>query len=98
MPYIPNIVSEHLHKHPHEADTSADLAFVLCDVVASYISRKGLRAKTIIEVFGVLEETKLEIQRRVAGPYESTKHMFATSAREGADSVGRADPLLRVLD
>lgn len=70
MPYIDSGRAAALHARPYEAGTPEELAFVLCDIVDSYIG-PDVRARRIIEVKGALDETRSELDRRVSDPHEA---------------------------
>lgn len=53
--------------------TPGDLNFVLSSLVLQYIADCGLSYVTLNEALGVLEAVKLELYRRVVGPYEDRK-------------------------
>ena len=50
-----------------------DLNFMICDLVESFLYRKGLTYANINECAGAIECAKLEIYRRIAAPYENGK-------------------------
>jgi hypothetical protein len=53
---------------------SGELNFAITTTVDKYLQRKGdLRYAHLNEVVGALECAKLELYRRVAGPYEDEK-------------------------
>lgn len=70
MPYINRRRADELRDDPHDSISPAELAFVFCDIADTYIG-PHVRAGSIIEVLGALEETKLELARRVSNPHEA---------------------------
>ena len=48
-----------------------DLNYIISRIIGHYISKKGLCYQHINDVVGVLECAKLEVYRRLAGPYEN---------------------------
>lgn len=74
MPYITEAQRQHLH--PFEVpdlDTPGELNYVLSVIINNYIKDHGLSYASINESIGVLECAKLELYRRIAGPYEDKK-------------------------
>ena len=53
--------------------SAAELNFLICDMVDSFLNRQGLTYAHVNEVMGAIECAKLEIHRRVAAPYEDQK-------------------------
>lgn len=78
MPYIEQDKRDEIRPGLVEATatiyTPGELNFALSTLCHIYISRHGgLRYTTINEVIGVLECAKLELYRKLAGPYEDRK-------------------------
>lgn len=53
--------------------TPGELNYVITKLIDQYLKEEGLRYANINEVIGVLECAKLELYRRIAGPYEDKK-------------------------
>jgi len=51
----------------------AELNFIVCTFVDNYIKKHGLSYANVQEMIGALDCAKMEIYRRVAGPYEDKK-------------------------
>jgi len=51
----------------------AELNYLICDIVDSFLRDKGLTYARLNEAMGAIECAKLEIYRRVAAPYEDQK-------------------------
>lgn len=54
-------------------DCAGDLNYIFTIIAHNYLERKGLRYQNINDIVGALEGAKLELYRRVAGPYEDKK-------------------------
>ena len=73
MPYVTKDARARLDNGGEPQD-SGELNYVITKVVDGYLCRKDrLSYAHLNEVVGVLECLKLELYRRVAGPYEDTK-------------------------
>jgi len=73
MPYVSTDARSRLDDGG-EPEDAGELNYVVTKVVDRYLCRKDrLRYAHINEVIGVLECLKLELYRRVAGPYEDAK-------------------------
>jgi hypothetical protein len=73
MPYIDKASRERLGEGG-VPETAGELNYLITRMLDDYIQRKGgTRYTHINEVIGVLECTKMELYRRVAGPYEDVK-------------------------
>jgi hypothetical protein len=73
MPYIPPDDRQRIDKGG-APETPGELNYAISRLVDAYVSRKGgVRYSHLNEVVGVLECAKLELYRRVAGPYEDLK-------------------------
>ena len=57
---------------PHDA---GELNFVLTSLCHEYLKYKGVNYKSINEVIGVLDCTKMELYRMIAAPYEDKKRL-----------------------
>lgn len=53
--------------------TPGELNYALTRLVIAYLNYKGLKYVNLNDVVGALECAKLEVYRRVAGPYEDKK-------------------------
>jgi hypothetical protein len=54
-------------------ENPGELNYLITKLIDLYLQDKGLKYKNINEVIGVLECAKLELYRRIAGPYEDKK-------------------------
>jgi hypothetical protein len=72
VPYLDKGVRASLEdgRVPNEAGELNYLVTRLCD---AFLMRKGLCYKNINQAIGALECAKLELYRRLAGPYEDKK-------------------------
>ncbi len=52
---------------------AGDLNFVFTEIIDEYIKRRGCKYTTLNEVVGAIECCKIELYRRIAGPYEDKK-------------------------
>lgn len=73
MPYIPGIRRHSLDYREDSPQDSGEFNYVITSYIQKYIRNKGLSYKTINDILGALEGSKLEFYRRVAAPYEDTK-------------------------
>lgn len=55
-----------------KASCAGDLNFAITVILQEYIKKKGLRYANLNEVIGMLECCKMELYRRIAGPYEDS--------------------------
>lgn len=55
------------------ATSAGDLNFALTSIIHQYLKIKGIKYANINEVIGMLECCKMELYRKVAGPYEEIK-------------------------
>lgn len=53
--------------------SAGDLNYAISQLVAGFIDGQGLQYEAINSAIGVLECAKLELYRRIAGPYEDKK-------------------------
>lgn len=51
----------------------AELNFVVSTLVNNYLQKNGLNYANVQEMIGALDCAKMEIYRRIAGPYEDQK-------------------------
>lgn len=73
MPYIDREARERL-ANGDSPSTAGELNYAITRIVDDYLVRAGgLRYANINEVIGALECAKLELYRRLAGPYEDRK-------------------------
>jgi hypothetical protein len=57
-----------------DAETpGGDINYIVTRLVAHWIGKRGLSYAVLADAMGVLETAKLELYRRVAGPYEDRK-------------------------
>jgi hypothetical protein len=68
MPYITKD-----RRGQNRLETAGDLNFAVTSLVNRYLVEQGLCYASINDVVGVLECAKLEVYRRLAGPYENQK-------------------------
>jgi hypothetical protein len=54
-------------------NNGAHLNFIVCTLVNNYIEKNGLDYAGLQEMIGSLDCAKMEIYRRIAGPYEDKK-------------------------
>lgn len=72
MPYITNKQKQELETWGQKPADAGELNYVITRIIDEYIGSE-LRYQKINDVVGVLECAKLEIYRRLAGPYEDKK-------------------------
>ena len=73
MPYVKQ-EDRKLLDQGAKPNSAGELNYMITRLLDDYISRKGgVRYARLNEVVGVLECAKLEIYRRIAGPYEDEK-------------------------
>lgn len=78
MPYI-HIYDRELHKELLEAikntavPVPGHMNFLITALLSRYLEDNGKSYQTYNELIGVLECAKLELYRRLIGPYEDTK-------------------------
>lgn len=68
MPYIPK--EDRLNLKESSNLTEGELNYLITRLLNDQINRKGLKYATINSLIGTLECAKLELYRRIAGPYE----------------------------
>lgn len=78
MPYITPERREFLENATDEEIaqielTTGDLNYAITSLMDEWIGQKGLHYDAVNSAVGVLECVKLELYRRVAGPYEDNK-------------------------
>jgi hypothetical protein len=56
-----------------QIENCGELNYIITRICHNYLKRKGLRYQNINDIIGALEGAKLELYRRVAGPYEDEK-------------------------
>ena len=69
MPYIPEDRRRKLESG-FLPENAGELNYMFSDIIVRYLHHKGLRYQQINDIVGALEGAKLELYRRVAGPYE----------------------------
>jgi hypothetical protein len=73
MPYLNQGIRESLDQG-RKALKPAELNYQFSQLIRSYIAMKnGLSYNTLNDIIGALECQKLELYRRLAGPYEQDK-------------------------
>lgn len=73
MPYVDKDTRSRLDRGGEPKD-AGELNYAITKVIDGYLCRQDrLRYRHINETIGVLECLKLELYRRVAGPYEDVK-------------------------
>jgi hypothetical protein len=86
MPYITKERREAIAGGVHP-ENGGELNFAITALVDRYLARKnGFRYSDLNEVLGAIEAAKLELYRRVAGPYEDRK---IAEAGDVYTSIGR---------
>ena len=72
MPYIKKNerATQHVAMNPK---TVGDLEYDIHILMEDYLRNNGKCFKTMLELVGALECCKLELYRRMVGPYEDTK-------------------------
>lgn len=73
MPYIPKIVRDEIDREQTKPGGPGTLNYKLSRIIHLYIERFGQNYNTLSECIGALECAKLELYRRVLGPYEDKK-------------------------
>lgn len=53
-------------------ETAGELNYLFSVISSMYVQKKGVRYQFLNDVIGALEGAKLEIYRRVVGPYEDS--------------------------
>jgi hypothetical protein len=67
MPYIPT------NRRGATPVDAGELNYAITKLVDAYLQQRGVRYEHINTLIGVLECAKLELYRRIAGPYEDKK-------------------------
>lgn len=70
MPYIKQKDRSSARVAPR---TAGELNYKFTDVIDVYLRSHGFNYSSVNEVIGALECCKLELYRRIVGPYEDTK-------------------------
>jgi len=52
---------------------AGEINYVITQILLGYVEKMGVRYRHINEVMGAIECAKLELYRRLAGPYEDRK-------------------------
>lgn len=77
MPYIKqddrHTFESHIQNLAADAENAGDLNYIITKMLHLYIKKKGLRYANCNEVIGALECCKLELYRKLIGPYEDEK-------------------------
>jgi hypothetical protein len=56
-----------------DVNSDGDLNYLITSIIDAYLRHRGLKYDSINSAIGVLECAKLELYRRIAGPYEDKK-------------------------
>lgn len=73
MPYIDQEARVRLADIGSDPETAGELNYLITRTCTNYATLRGHRYTTYNEIVGVLECAKLEMYRRLIGPYEDTK-------------------------
>lgn len=77
MPYIKpdnrHVFESHIQNLATDAENAGDLNYIITKMIHLYLQKKGLRYANCNEVMGALECCKLELYRKLIGPYEDEK-------------------------
>lgn len=56
-----------------KCENAGELNYCFTVIAQNYLLKKGLKYQNINDIIGALEGCKLELYRRIAGPYEDEK-------------------------
>lgn len=77
MPYIEKKDRQHFDLHidaiSPDIDTPGELNYIITRLMHKYLDRKTVRYHNLNELIGAIECAKLELYRRIVGPYEDQK-------------------------
>jgi hypothetical protein len=74
LPYIPQAERNDLAPHANRiANDPGELNFQITCIINGYLAAKPLKYARLNDAVGALECAKLELYRRIAAPYESSK-------------------------
>lgn len=73
MPYIKQKDRDFIKDNEVTPSNVGEFNYVITELIKSYVNKHGLSYRTINDVIGVLEASKLEFYRRIAVPYEDIK-------------------------
>lgn len=73
MPYIKQERRYEIDELGVPPDNAGELNYLFTTIGLRYLSHKGIKYQHLNDIVGALEGAKLELYRRVAGPYEDTK-------------------------
>ena len=73
MPYIKSSDRSKFDISDLEPNLPGELNYVISELCAAYLSRKGMSYTHCNEIIGALECVKLEFYRRLTAPYEDQK-------------------------
>ena len=59
--------------HTERTLEKGDLNYIISNIVISYCKKHGVSYGTLSDITGVLNDVKIEFERRVVAPYEDTK-------------------------
>ena len=54
----------------HDETINGELNYIIYSIIKKYVETKGLKYKTMQDIIGTIECCKLEIYRKILGPYE----------------------------
>lgn len=57
----------------HLADCAGDLNYAITVIMHAYLKKKGIKYANLNELVGMMECCKIELYRKIAGPYEDVK-------------------------
>ncbi len=73
MPYITQQDRQALRDQARLPESAGELNYAITTAVLAWIERQGKSYATFNAAIGALECAKLELYRRMVGPYEDTK-------------------------
>jgi hypothetical protein len=77
MPYIKqddrNKFNTHCDRISEEATCEGDLNYAFSRILHTYLKKKGIKYSNMNNIIGMLECCKLEMYRKIIGPYEELK-------------------------
>ena len=73
MPYIKRDRRSQLAEGIVSISNAGDLNYAITELINEFLCQRGVNYANLNEVVGALECCKLELTRRIIGPYEDTK-------------------------
>lgn len=77
MPYIKKTdrikFNDPANEIAYQAECAGDLNYAITVILHLYLKRKGVKYANINELIGMMECCKMELYRKVGGPYEDLK-------------------------